>query len=170
MNTSAHIFVRLGTVADLETIISFSMAMAWETERRLLDHHRLRQGILAVLNNPEHGFFLVAECANGIPGHIIGQLMITYEWSDWRNGVFWWVQSVYVDPSWRRQGVYRLLHQSIIQQAQNSEKVCGVRLYVEHRNRAAQSVYRQVGMSPSGYVVFEQDFVLARPATLTQDS
>jgi ribosomal protein S18 acetylase RimI-like enzyme len=95
--------------------------------------------------------------------------MITYEWSDWRNGVFWWIQSVYVDPAWRRQGVFRRMHDAIVGQAKADPRVCGIRLYVEQDNRTAQTVYQRVGLSPSAYAVYEKDFVLA-PASPAEDS
>jgi ribosomal protein S18 acetylase RimI-like enzyme len=88
--------------------------------------------------------------------------MVTYEWSDWRNGVFWWIQSVYVDPPWRRQGVFRQMHAYVMATAKASPNVCGVRLYVERTNGVAQSVYRKVGLTPSAYAMFETDFILQR--------
>jgi len=96
--------------------------------------------------------------------------MITFEWSDWRNAVFWWVQSVYVAPAWRRQGIYRTMHDHIVAQAKADSQVCGIRLYVEQENRVAQTVYQRVGLAPSAYAVYEQDFVLARRISSTQDS
>jgi ribosomal protein S18 acetylase RimI-like enzyme len=90
----------------------------------------------------------------------VGQLMITYEWSDWRNALFWWIQSVYVDPAWRRQGVFRCMHAKVMERAKADPGVCGVRLYVESENRIAQEVYRKVGLKTSSYAVFENDFVL----------
>ncbi len=87
-------------------------------------------------------------------------MMITYEWSDWRNGTFWWIQSVYVDPAWRRRGVYRAMHTAIRKEARATHGVCGLRLYVERANRIAQRAYRQVGMRAAYYHVFEDDFVL----------
>jgi ribosomal protein S18 acetylase RimI-like enzyme len=88
--------------------------------------------------------------------------MVTYEWSDWRNGVFWWVQSVYVAPAWRRHGVYRTIHDYTMARAQADPQVCGIRLYVEQDNLTAQTVYQRVGLAPSSYAVYEQDFVLER--------
>jgi ribosomal protein S18 acetylase RimI-like enzyme len=134
--------------------------MALETEGRRLDRTRLREGIGSLLNSSEHGFFMVVEQPQ--TRQIIGQLMITYEWSDWRNAVFWWIQSVYVAPAWRRQGVFRRLHTAVLSEAKQNPRVCGVRLYVEATNRIAQEVYKRVGLSPSSYAVFETDFVLGR--------
>ncbi len=105
---------------------------------------------------------MVAELEQTDDRRVLGQLMITYEWSDWRNGVFWWIQSVYVDPAWRRQNIYRRMHETVMATAKTSPNVCGVRLYVEGNNNAAQAVYRKVGLTPSSYAIFETDFVLAR--------
>ena len=148
--------VRSATLADLDVLVQFSAAMAKETEGRVLDVERLRQGTRAVLESSERGFYLVAEAASTV----IGQLLITYEWSDWRNGVFWWIQSVYVEPSARRRGVYRALHAHILLEARGRGDVCGVRLYVEKENAGAQETYARMKMTPTGYRVYEHDFVL----------
>jgi GNAT superfamily N-acetyltransferase len=160
MHPAKQLIVRRASSGDVESIVTFSAAMALETENRRLDEERLRKGTLSLLTSPSHGFFMVAELREGGQAQLIGQLMITYEWSDWRNGAFWWVQSVYVAPSWRRQGVYRLMHDVIVEQAKADPNVCGIRLYVEQDNHTAQTVYQRVGLSPSAYRVYEQDFVL----------
>lgn len=157
-----HLNVRLARPDDAATIASFSAAMALETEGRRLDLDRLQLGTIALIETPARGFFLVAELEQDDHRRLLGQLMVTYEWSDWRNGVFWWVQSVYVVPAWRRCGVYRTIHDYTIALAQADPQVCGIRLYVEQDNRTAQTVYQRVGLAPSGYAVYEQDFVLAR--------
>lgn len=157
-----HLNVRLARPGDAATIASFSAAMALETEGRRLDLDRLQLGTIALIETPARGFFLVAELEQDDHRRLLGQLMVTYEWSDWRNGVFWWVQSVYVVPAWRRRGVYRTIHDYTIALAQADPQVCGIRLYVEQDNRTAQTVYQRVGLAPSGYAVYEQDFVLAR--------
>jgi GNAT superfamily N-acetyltransferase len=136
--------------------------MALETENRQLNVARLREGTLSLLNTPSYGFFMVAEIGNGEQRRLIGQLMITYEWSDWRNGVFWWIQSVYVDPAWRRRGVFRRIHEAVVSQAKADVKVCGLRLYVEQDNHTAEAVYQRVGLKRSVYKVYEEDFVLSR--------
>src|SRR4026209_2839866 len=156
-----HLKVRLARLEDAEIIASFSAAMALETEGRRLDPDRLYDGTIALLNSPERGFFMVAELEQADNRQLLGQLMITYEWSDWRNGAFWWIQSVYVDLAWRRQGVYRTMHQHMLREARARKDVCGLRLYVEQDNQGAQQVYHQMGLSPSSYQVFEEDFVLA---------
>jgi GNAT superfamily N-acetyltransferase len=162
MPLANQLIVRQASRADVESIVAFSAAMALETEGRKLDEARLREGTLSLLDSPAHGFFMVAETPRPDPPQLVGQLMITFEWSDWRNAVFWWVQSVYVAPSWRRQVVFRLMHDEIVAQAKADPKVCGIRLYVEQDNRTAQTVYRRVGLALSTYRIYEQDFVLAR--------
>jgi ribosomal protein S18 acetylase RimI-like enzyme len=134
--------------------------MALETEQRRLDEARLREGTLSLLRTSSLGFFMVAEARAPERPRLVGQLMITYEWSDWRNGVFWWIQSVYVDPPWRQRGVFRRMHDAVMAAAKAATNVCGVRLYVEQDNQTAQTVYRRLGLSLSAYKVYEQDFVL----------
>jgi GNAT superfamily N-acetyltransferase len=95
-------------------------------------------------------------------GEVIGQLMITYEWSDWRNGNFWWIQSVYVRPDWRGEGVFRRLYQEVERQARQLGGSCGLRLYVELDNTRAQQVYARLGMRETAYKIYESDFVLSR--------
>ena len=136
----------------------FNHAMALETEDLELDFERLEQGVRAVLEDPAKGFYTVAER----DGQVIGQLLITYEWSDWRNGVFWWVQSVYVAPDHRGQGVYRQIYEAILNQAKQRDDVCGVRLYVEHNNEKAKLTYSRLGMGATEYEMWEDDFVLER--------
>jgi GNAT superfamily N-acetyltransferase len=157
-----HLNVRLARPEDAATISSFSAAMALETEGRRLDLDRLHRGTIALIETPARGFFIVAELEQGDRRQLLGQLMVTYEWSDWRNGVFWWVQSVYVAPAWRRHWVYRTIHDYTMARAQADPQVCGIRLYVEQDNLTAQTVYQRVGLAPSGYAVYEQDFVLER--------
>jgi GNAT superfamily N-acetyltransferase len=157
-----HLNVRLARPEDVATIVSFSAAMALETEGRRLDPDRLHDGTVTLLQYPDRGFFMVAELKQADDRQLLGQLMITYEWSDWRNGAFWWIQSVYVDPQWRRKGVYSQMHTEVLQLARTKKDVCGVRLYVDERNSIAQTVYSRVGLSLSSYRVFEEDFVLTK--------
>jgi GNAT superfamily N-acetyltransferase len=141
-----------------------------ETEQRALDHARLRLGTRAVFERPERGRFYVAVLQPDLSTDrvTVGQLLITYEWSDWRNAQFWWIQSVFVHPDWRRKGVYRSMHGAILKLAQSRSGVCGVRLYVEGDNHIAKCVYERVGLSPSSYQVYESDFVL--PKTHSADT
>lgn len=155
-----RLIIRPACLDDLETLVRFSAAMAAETEGRTLDVQRLRLGTASVFESPHRGFYRVAEIPGPPAKHVIGQLLITFEWSDWRNANFWWIQSLYVEPKWRRRGVYRRMHEAILTEARSRPDVCGVRLYVERENRVAQAAYDHVGLSRSVYQVFEEDFVL----------
>ena len=157
-----HLNVRLARSEDAAMIASFSAAMALETEGRHLDLTRLQLGTITLIETPARGFFIVAEQEQRDRRQLIGQLMVTYEWSDWRNGAFWWIQSVYVDPAWRRKGVYRRLYDTVVAIGKADTEMCGIRLYVARDNRAAQTVYRRVGLTASMYDVYEDDFVLRR--------
>jgi ribosomal protein S18 acetylase RimI-like enzyme len=150
--------IRAGAIDDARVIAAFNAAMARETEALELDPDRLLAGVRAVFDDPAKGFYLVAEQDS----EVIGQLMITYEWSDWRNGVFWWVQSVYVATAARGRGAYRQLYSELLRRAQEQGDVCGVRLYVEHNNDAAKRAYAKLGMSATVYEMWEEDFVLKR--------
>ena len=150
------VVVRPATLADLDVLVRFNAAIATETEGRTLDMERLRKGTRAVLESSARGYYLVAETESVV----VGQLFVTYEWSDWRNGVFWWIQSVYVEPSVRGHGVYRALHAHVLKDARARGDVCGLRLYVEKENEAAQEAYTRLGMTTTPYRVYEQDFVL----------
>ena len=143
---------RAAAPADVETIASFNEAMATETEGKTLDPATIRAGVRGLFARPDLGFYVVAEDG----GRIVGQLMITYEWSDWRDGVFWWIQSVYVRPEVRGKGVYRALHEHVRAMAKAAGGVCGFRLYVEKENAAAQETYRRLGMHETPYVLFEE--------------
>jgi GNAT superfamily N-acetyltransferase len=160
--TLDELIVRSARLEDVDALVAFSAAMALETEGRVLDKERLRQGTVAVFESPARGFYMVAELPGEPQKMVIGQLLVTYEWSDWRNATFWWIQSVYVHEAWRRRGVYRRMHEVVLRQARARGDVCGVRLYVERENRRAQAAYARVGLSPSSYRVFEEDFVLPR--------
>jgi GNAT superfamily N-acetyltransferase len=125
-----------------------------ETEHRRLSPDIVRAGVSAALADPAKGRYFVAELA----GQVVGQIMHTYEWSDWRNGCFWWIQSVYVVPSARGQGVFRRLFDHLRTLARAEPGVCGLRLYVERDNSRAQKTYRQCGLMDPGYFVMEDDF------------
>jgi ribosomal protein S18 acetylase RimI-like enzyme len=155
---SSRILIRRAKPSDAAIIARFNAAMGTETEGILLDRKKLNRGVKAILSDPMKGFYLVAE----VDGTIAGQMMITREWSDWRNGFFWWIQSVYVLPAYRRRGVYRALHESVVAQGRKRRDVCGIRLYVDHQNLPAQKAYKQLGMKRSNYEIFEHDFVLRR--------
>lgn len=144
--------VRQATERDAETLAEFNRALARETEDRELDPAVIGAGVLQFLRQPALGFYIVAQSGPDIAG----ALMITYEWSDWRNGLFWWIQSVYVRPEFRRKGVFRRLHRHIEELAARQTGICGLRLYVERENHAAQSTYLGLGHEPTPYLMFEK--------------
>lgn len=152
------ITIRKGIRSDAETIARYNVALAKETEHFDLDPERTLRGVHSMFDDSSRGFYLVAE-ANG---SIVGQLMITYEWSDWRNGVFWWIQSVYVQKEFRAQKVFRSLYEHVISLAKEHGNVCGIRLYAERDNTVAHSVYQKLGMKVTEYNLLEVDFVLKR--------
>jgi GNAT superfamily N-acetyltransferase len=153
----SEITIRPATFEDAEFIAEGNARMALETEGRRLDPTILRAGVRAVFNDPARGFYLTAE----FEGQPAGQMMITYEWSDWRNGVFWWIQSVYTIPELRRRGVFKALYSRVDAMARASGEVCGLRLYVESHNQRAQAAYLRCGMSEAVYRMFEIDYSAA---------
>jgi GNAT superfamily N-acetyltransferase len=142
---------RDATPHDAAAIIDFQLAMAQETEDVSLDRVILTRGVHAVFDNRSHGRYFVAEA----DGRVAASLLITYEWSDWRNGVVWWIQSVYVRPEMRGRGVYAGLYEHVKSIADSDERVRGIRLYVDRRNAVAQEVYTRLGMNGEHYLVFE---------------
>lgn len=150
--------IRRGALADADLLTHFNHAMARESEDKPLDLVRLKAGITALLNHPSDGYYLIAEDDRG---EAAGALMLTFEWSDWRNGRFWWIQSVYVRPEFRRAGVYRALHAHVRDAARADPTACGLRLYVERENTGAQATYRAMGMVETHYRLYEEEFVRA---------
>jgi ribosomal protein S18 acetylase RimI-like enzyme len=144
--------VRPAVLADAPVIVEFNRRLAQETEGKALDTAVLARGVAAGLADPHKALYFVAEEA----GAIVGQLMLTREWSDWRNGWIWWIQSVYVRDDWRRHGVFRLLYEHVHRAAGADAEVTGLRLYVEHDNTAAQQTYLKLGMERTGYLVLER--------------
>jgi ribosomal protein S18 acetylase RimI-like enzyme len=144
--------IRLATPADAAALTEFNAAMALETEAKELLPEVVGAGVQSLLANPASGFYVIADEG----GRAVGSLMITREWSDWRNGSFWWIQSVYVRPEWRRKGVYKRLYRHIQELAAQDPSVCGFRLYVERENGRAQATYRALGMKETRYLVFEE--------------
>jgi GNAT superfamily N-acetyltransferase len=134
--------------------------MAWETERRRLDPKRVRAGVRGLLKDPTRGSYFVAEFERNGKKIIAGQLLITYEWSDWRNGSFWWIQSVYVEKEFRGQGVFRALFHRVHDLAKARKSVCGLRLYVDAQNASARRAYERLGLKLTNYQMFETDFIL----------
>lgn len=145
--------IRNAEPRDASVIADFNRAMAKETEGLILDPDKAESGVRAVLEDPSLGFYLVAE----MDGRIVGQMMITFEWSDWRNATFWWLQSVYVEPGRRRRGVFRELYETVRQRARADVGICGLRLYVESGNEGAQRTYEMLGMVRTPYRMYEAD-------------
>lgn len=145
--------VRAANRSDISHVVQWNAAMAWETERKTLDPVVLERGVTAVFDEPRRGFYLVAEQA----GVAVGCLLVTYEWSDWRAGDFWWIQSVYVVETARRLGVFRRLYEAVEKRASQAGAV-GLRLYVETENERAQRTYAGLGMSRCHYFMYEAEF------------
>ncbi len=148
--------VRKASEDDASAIIDFNIRMAMETEQKVLGRKQIEPGVYGLFNRPQFGFYIVAEAE----GRVVGSLMITYEWSDWRNGVFWWIQSVYVIPQFRRKRVYRAMYSRIKEMASDAiddgEAICGFRLYVEKENEVAQKTYTSLSMDETHYKIFEE--------------
>jgi len=134
-----------------------NIAMALETENLSLNIQSIHQGVTAVMNDSSKGFYIVA--SNG--DEIVGSLMITFEWSDWRNANFWWIQSVYVLPEMRSKGVFKSLYQYVVDLGK-SNKIAGIRLYAESQNDNAHQVYKKLGMKAGKYIVFEDNLVVVK--------
>ena len=145
--------VRPARPDDLDTIVAGNMVMAEETERLRLDEPTLREGVRALLESRAPGRYVVAE----IDGRVVGQLLITFEWSDWRNRMVWWIQSVYVLRDARQHGVFRAIYAHLRREAE-ATGAGGVRLYVDVTNIRAQQVYSALGMNGNHYRVFEDMF------------
>jgi GNAT superfamily N-acetyltransferase len=145
--------IRAATIDDLDFNVHGNASMALETEGLTLDRTVLMEGVRAVLEGRVPGAYRILE----VGGRRVAQLLITYEWSDWRNRRVWWIQSVFVEADARRQGWYRTLYQSVLEEAKR-EGAGGVRLYVDERNAHAQAVYASLGMDGGHYRVFEKMF------------
>lgn len=146
--------IRMAEASDAPAIIEFNQAMALETEGKRLETSVLKKGVAAVFEDEKKGFYVVAENSEG---KIIGGLMVTFEWSDWRNGWFWWIQSVYILPEGRGKGIYSRLYKFVKNKASEQNDVCGFRLYVERENTHAQKVYESVGMQQPNYLMYEEE-------------
>lgn len=149
VNPTLHCREAIPTEAGI--ITEFQLAMAWETEELRLNPMKCSSGVLGVFEHPQRGHYYVAE----ENGKVVGSLLITYEWSDWRNGNIWWIQSVYVIPEARGKGVFKQLFQHIKTMAENDAQICGLRLYVDRTNVRAKQVYQQLGMDGEHYEIFE---------------
>jgi ribosomal protein S18 acetylase RimI-like enzyme len=150
MNPTIH--VRPARQEDVSLMVRWQMAMALETEDKPLDEAVLTRGIQRAFEDAQKGRYFIAE----IEGRPAGTLMLTWEWSDWRDGWWWWIQSVFVDEAFRRRGVYRAMYAHVLELAQADPEVRGIRLYVEHENANARRTYEFLGMKESGYVMYEK--------------
>ena len=151
---------RPALAGDLEALVDFNARLAMETEHRVLHLDLLRPGVAAVLADAGKGSYFVAENRE----EVVGQLLLTFEWSDWRNGRFWWIQSVYVKSEFRGRGALRGLFGHVRDLARLEKNVCGLRLYVEKENLTAQQAYEKLGLTRTPYEVFEADFVYGTAA------
>lgn len=150
-----EIVLRPATRDDIAVIADFNAAMARETEDKTLDLPTLRAGVSAVFDDPGRGFYRVAE----IEGEVVACMLVTYEWSDWRNGMWWWLQSVYVRPDRRGCGVFGAMYRNLRTDAAATPGVCGLRLYVEQDNTRAQRVYTMLGMQREPYFMLSDPFI-----------
>jgi ribosomal protein S18 acetylase RimI-like enzyme len=144
--------IRQATINDADAIAELNIKMAKETEGMVLISNVINAGVSNMIKNPVMGFYLVAEEDNVIQA----SLMVTTEWSDWRNGLFWWIQSVYVQPRFRRKGLYSKLYEKVKNLSEAETNVCGFRLYVEHENLVAKKTYQALGMDKTDYQMFEE--------------
>ena len=146
--------IRRGGAEDAACLAGFNRAMAQETEGKVLDPDTALRGVELLLAHPDRGFYLLAEA----DGEVRASLMVTTEWSDWRAGTFWWIQSVYVRPAYRRRGLFRALYRHVRHLALEAGDVCGLRLYVERDNAGAHRTYEAVGMEETAYRLWEEGF------------
>lgn len=152
--------IRKAELPDAEIIADFNLRLAKETENLVLDADRLLSGVTALLRDPLKGVYYVAE----IEGQLAGQVMITYEWSDWRNSNLWWLQSVYVKQAFRGRGVFRALFRHVERLAREQGGIEAIRLYMHQNNHTARRSYEALGMTQTGYIVFELGFSMPKPA------
>lgn len=143
--------IRIASLKDYQTILQFNIQLAKETENLTLDYETVKQGVLALLSDSTKGHYYIYEENN----EILGQLLITFEWSDWRNGQFWWIQSVYVNQKARQRGIFHKLYTHVKAIAESNNSVCGIRLYVEVHNEIAKKTYENLGMYQAHYHLYE---------------
>lgn len=143
--------IRKAIISDLPALISFQVALAKESENLVLDSETLRLGILSMFSDPSKGFYNVVEDE----GQVIACHMITIEWSDWRNGMVWWLQSVFVLEAYRKKGVFRFMYENLVKTIKHDPQVIGLRLYVDKSNQRAMKVYESMGMNGEHYTVYE---------------
>ena len=141
-----------GEVDDIESIVQFQAKMAMESEGTTLDLEKVTKGVTAAMNDESKGIYWVAK----VNGKAIGSLMVTRDWSDWNNEWYWWIQSVYVLPDYRKHGVYKAMY-STLKEVAKENKVSQIRLYVDKTNHPAQQVYQRLGMHESHYLMYEEN-------------
>jgi ribosomal protein S18 acetylase RimI-like enzyme len=146
--------IREASPSDQPVIADFNSQMAEETEGKTLDPALVGPGVARLLAEKERGRYWIAE----VDGEIVGQIMVTYEWSDWRNGQWWMIQSVFIRDDFRRKGIFSALYKHVKSLAMADTEVCGIRLCVETTNERAQQTYRSLGMTDVGYLVMEEVF------------
>jgi len=142
--------IRKATLNDLEIIAHYNALLARETEDKVLDLQELTKGVKALLEDTNKGIYYVCE----LEGQVIGQIMYTYEWSDWRNGLYLWVQSVYVHATYRKQGIFKALYNHVKEICDRDNDTVGIRLYVEKENNVAQNTYQNLGMEECNYLMY----------------
>ena len=145
--------IRLAEKRDIGALVGFNQAMALETEGKILSAEVLSPGVAAVFEDENKGFYVAAE----VDGAVVGGLLVTFEWSDWRNSWFWWIQSVYILPEYRGRSIYSEMYGFVKEVSKRRGDVCGFRLYVEHDNSHAQRVYEKLGMTRSHYLAYEEE-------------
>lgn len=145
--------IRKALNKDIDVIARYNYNLAYETENKILDMNILTKGVEAIIKDENKGIYNVCE----INGEVVGQIMYTFEWSDWRNGTFLWIQSVYVNKEFRGMGVFKALYKFIRDIADNDNNICGIRLYVEKENTIAKKTYKNIGMKECNYYIYEYD-------------
>ena len=145
--------IRKADENDFEIIAEYNYYLAYETEDKKLDKDILIKGVKRILSDETKGIYHVCE----VDGKVVGQIMYTYEWSDWRNGTFIWVQSVYVHKDYRGKGIFKALYNKVKEICDSSNEYVGVRLYVERENYNAQKTYQKIGMSECNYYMYEYE-------------
>lgn len=152
MTQTPDITIGYAKAEDARIICDFNVAMALETEGKALDRDVVFSGVQRLIANPSYGFYVVARDGD----QVAASLMVTTEWSDWRDGIFWWIQSVYVSPDYRRRGIYRKMYDFVRGAASKNPDICGFRLYVDGDNKGAQKTYADLGMSETDYRLYEE--------------
>ena len=165
---TTHLRIREAHAHDRDLLAEWAIAMAWETEHKKLDPDTVRRGVAAGIADPAKARYFIAMDEANVAGREtiaapVGTLMLTREWSDWRDGEWWWIQSVYVPLAHRRKGVFAALYRHVEKLARDSAGIIGLRLYVERENDNARKTYASLGMVDAGYAIFESEFDRAKP-------